>query len=149
MTSSAKTAMPPKRPTHEHRVLYVVVTLLVVLALGFCGTWLYLQHARQLDREVSYFRLPSLAVSRNGHSMSATFAVKTNGNDANWGGQNKRALEQVMTKVLMDADPQRVHAPGGLQKLQETLKTSINDALHTDKVQEVLITDFLVSEGDL
>jgi flagellar basal body-associated protein FliL len=149
MTFSAKTAMPPKRPAHEHRVLYVVVTLLVVLALGFCGTWFYLQHARQLDREVSYFRLPSVAVSRNGHSMSATVAIKTSGTDANWGAQNKRALEQVMTQVLMDADPQRTHAPGGLQKLQETLKTSINDALHTDKVQEVLITDFLVSEGDL
>jgi flagellar basal body-associated protein FliL len=149
MTSSQKTVMPSQRPAHEHRVMYVVGIVLVILVLGFCGAWLYLQHVRQLDREVSYFRLPSVAVSRNGHSMSATFAIKTNGNDANWGAQNNRALEQVMRQVLTDADPQRTHAPGGLQKLQETLKAASNAALNTDKVQEVLVTDFLVSEGDL
>jgi flagellar basal body-associated protein FliL len=59
------------------------------------------------------------------------------------------ALETVMKRGLMAVDPQRVRAPNGIRLLQDTLREASNAELHTDKVQEVLITDFLVSEGDL
>lgn len=120
----------------------------VVLLAGFVAVWFYLQYAQRMSREVRYLALPSVAINGSGHSISASFAIKTSGADAGWATKNKQALELVMTQALMELDPKRALAPGGLRTLQNTLRETTNTALHTDKVQEVLVTDFLVSEGD-
>ena len=137
----------PKRPAHDN-LLYVIGIVTVVLAVGFTLAWFYLQYADRQSREINYMKLPDVAISRDGHSISASFAVRTSAADAQWASQNKLALEQVMKQALLAVDPLRVRAPNGLQALQNTVRDASNLTLHTDKVQEVLVTDFLVSEGD-
>ncbi len=141
--------MPSKRSAHDKHLATVVGIVLAILAAGFAGVWFYLKHMEQLSAEVSYLRMPPIAISRSGHSISATVAIKVSGADAKWASENKRALDQIMQRVLLETDPQRALAPNGLLTLQDTMRAASNVALHTDKVQEILITDFLVSEGDL
>lgn len=139
----------PKRPARDNLLVKAVAVVLVVLAAGFVLTWIYLQYADKQSREINYLRFPSVAISRDGHSISASFAVRTSAADAKWASRNKLALEQIMKQTLLAVDPVRVRAPNGLQALQETVRAASNVTLQTDKVQEVLVTDFLVSEGDL
>lgn len=129
--------------------MYIVGIVLVVLAVGFAAAWLYLQRTERLSKEIAYLTLPRVAISRDGHSMAATMAVRTSAADAAWAADNAPALEQVMKKALMEADPVTVRLRDGLPRLQERLRDITNDSLQTSRIQEVLVTDFLVSEGDL
>lgn len=139
----------PKRSTRDNLLTYTVAITLAVLATGFAVTWLYLQRAEKLRTEVRYLTLPSVSISRDGHSIAATVAIRTSGADARQVADHQHALEQLAKRALMAVDPVRVRAPGGLQNLQQTLRESANTVLQAGSVQEVLITDFLVSEGDL
>ena len=135
----------------KYWLVYTVGIVLLVLAVAFVLTWRYLQHRERLAIETRYLMLPPVAISRDGHSMSATVAIRTSAADAEWAASNKQALEQVTQRVLMELDPQRVsgaHVRNGLQALQVTLRDAGNAALQTTRVQEMLLTDFLVSEGD-
>lgn len=135
--------------SRDHWIAYAVIGALVTLAAGFAATWLYLQYKERLNLEERYLTLPRVAISRDGHSMAATVALKTSAEDAGWVADNKQVLQQMAQRVLMEADPQRVLAPGGLLTLQQTLREAGNLALQTTSVREVLLTDFLLSEGDL
>ncbi|HEY0844501.1 MAG TPA: flagellar basal body-associated FliL family protein [Noviherbaspirillum sp.] len=138
-----------KRHARDHLILKAIGVTLVVLAVGFGLAWFYLQHAERLSREITYLALPSIAISRDGHSISAGIAIRTSAADADWAKKNKSILEQTMKSALLEVDPVKVREPGGLKKLQETLRESSNARLQTTRVQEVVVTDFLVSEGDL
>jgi hypothetical protein len=133
--------------------VYTVGTALVILAVGFTLAWFYMQYREKLSSEVNFLMLPPIAISHSGHSMSATIAVQTSAADAGWASENKRALEQVVKRVLMEADPRKVSgvptAPAGLEALQHTLREACNVELRTTRVQDMLLTEFLVSEGDL
>lgn len=137
-----------KKAAREKNLLNVVAIAVVVLAVGFSAAWLYMQHREKLQREVTYLSLPSVAISRDGHSMRATFAIRTSRADAEWAAKNKTTLEQVMKKALLDADPVAARAPGGLLALQQKVREVGNATLQSERIQEVLVTDFLVSEGD-
>lgn len=138
-----------KKAAREKNLLPVVVIVIAVLAVGFGSAWLYMQYQEKKSREITYLKLPSVAISRDGHSMRATFAVRTSAADADWASKNKFALEQVVQKALLEADPIAARAPGGLLALQEQVRKVSNATLQSQRIQEVLVTDFLVSEGDL
>lgn len=138
-----------KRPARDRLLLYVIGATLVTLAIGFGLAWLYNQHTERQSREVAFLHLKSIAISRDGHSISASFGIRTSAADADWAEKNKAALEQTMKRMLVAVDPLQVRAPNGLKTFQGALRDASNAALHTSKVQEVLITDFLVSEGDV
>lgn len=135
-------------PMREQSVRNAILLALLVLALGFGATWLYFERAKRLDAEVHYLTLPRVAISRDGHSMAATVAVRTSGNAAGWAAQQQRALQEAVKLALMQADPVAVRGPGGIARLQENISDTAARMLKTDKVQEVLVTDFVVSEGD-
>lgn len=137
--------------SRKYWLVYTVGIVLLVLAVGFALSWRYLQQRERLAVETSYLTLPPVAISRDGHSMSATVAIRTSAADAEWVAANRPALEQVTQRVLMELDPQQVlgeQARKGLQTLQVSLREAGNAALQTTRLQEMLLTDFLVSEGD-
>lgn len=140
----------PKKPARDKHLLSIVgiVAVTVVLAACFAAAWIYLQREDRLSREISYLRIPSVSISRDGHSIAASFAFRTSAADGEWAARNKAALEQLMKKALLEADPVASRAPNALLGLQEQLRDTSNAALQTTRIQEVLITDFLVSEGD-
>lgn len=136
---------------HNPWLVRTVGIVVVVLTIGFVLAWFYMQHRDRLAKDIHYVSLPPVAISRDGHSMSATFVIKTSAADAEWAAANKQALQQMAQRILMELDPQQVlgeHARNGLQTLQNTLRTAGNETLQTTRVQEMLLTEFLVSEGD-
>lgn len=142
-------AIMMKRPARDRLILSVIGATLVILAAGFGLAWLYMQHAERQSREVAYLHLKSIAISRDGHSISASFGIRTSAADADWAEKNRAALEQTMKRMLVAVDPVQVRAPNGLKTFQDSLRDASNAALQTSRIQEVLITDFLVSEGDV
>jgi len=141
--------MPKKQPAHDRNLLSIVGAVSVALGVGFAFVWFYLQYADKQSREINYLSLPSISISRDGHSIAASFAVRISAADAAWASRNKQALEQVMKQALLDVDPVRARAPNGLAEFQVRLRDAGNGMLQTSRIQEVLVTDFLVSEGDL
>jgi flagellar basal body-associated protein FliL len=141
--------MPQQQPVRDFSLVYTLVGTLMLLIVGFALTWFYLQHREQKQWETHYLTLPPVAISRDGHSMAATIAVRTSAADAGWVAGNKHKLQQIAQGVLMEADPQRMQAPGGLLALQASMRDAINAMLQSTSVQEILLTDFLLSEGDL
>lgn len=138
----------PHRSGRDRLLPYAIVATIAVLAIGFPLARMYMQHVDRQNREIRFLQLPSIAISRDGHSIAASFAIRTSAGDAEWAKKNKPALEQVMQRALMALDPVSASAPGGLKAFQDTLRDASNSTLQTSQVQEVLITDFLVSEGD-
>lgn len=138
-----------KRPARDRLILKAIGVTLVVLVVGFGLAWLYMQHEERQSREITYLTLPSIAISRDGHSISAGIAIRTSAADAGWAKKNQDVLEQALKSALLEVDPVKVRQPDGLKKLQETLRDVSNARLQTTRVQEVVVTDFLVSEGDV
>ena len=138
-----------KKAAREKNLRNIIAIVVAVLAVGFGSAWLYMQHKERQTREITYLKLSSVAISRDGHSMRATFAIRTSVADAAWASKNKSTLEQVMQRALLEADPVAARAPGGLTALQEKVREVSNATLQSQRIQEVLVTDFLVSEGDL
>ena len=138
-----------KKAARERNLLSIVAIVVAVLGAGFGAAWLYMQHKDKQSREIAYLGLPSVAISRDGHSIRATFAVRTSAADADWASKNRLALESVIKQALLAVDPAEARAPGGLKALQDKVREVANATLQSDRLQEVLVTDFLVSEGDL
>lgn len=138
-----KAATKPQRPVA--RIVLIACTL---LAIGFAAAWLYMQHAERQRMSSSYTALQRVAISRDGHSIAATIAIMTADADRRWAARNRAGLEAAFQQALLHVEPEQVLAPGGLQTFQQGLDDTLNRALATDKVQQVAITDFLVSEGD-
>jgi hypothetical protein len=136
---------PPQRDRSQRNT---IVIALLALAVGFVAVWMYLQHAKKMDAEIRYLTLTRVAISHEGHSMAATVAIRTSGSDADWARRQQSALESAVKVALMEADPIHSRGPQGIPELQEKIRATSNKLLGTDKVQEAIITDFLVSEGD-
>ena len=137
-----------KAPHRDHRLVRILLATCALLVLGFGAAWAYLAYSERQQLSSAYTSLKPVAISHSGHSMAATIAIKTSGSDARWAAQHRLGLEGALQETLLGVDPKRALAPGGLRELQQTLQAQLNARLQTDKVQEVLITDFLVSEGD-
>lgn len=138
-----------KRNARDRLILRAISVTLVILIVGFGLAWMYIQREERMNREINFLTLSSVAISRDGHSMSAGIAIRTSAADAEWAKANQGVLEQAMKSALLEVDPVKVREPGGLKNLQETLRVTSNATLQTTRVQEVIVTDFLVSEGDM
>jgi hypothetical protein len=135
---------PPRKKSAHERWLPIVGAIFVVLTLGVGGGLLYKSHAERMSTEVAYLKIPSVSVRRAGYSIRASFAVRTSAADAAWARTNKKAFEQAITQVLMEVDPVRVRAPGGIKMLQDGVREAGGAASQTTRVQEILVTDLLV-----
>lgn len=132
----------------ERTVARAVLATCATLLIGFTCVWLYLQYDERQRMASSFTTLERVAISRDGHSIAASIAVKTSDSDLRWAQRNREGLALAFQQVLLTLDPQRVRAPDGLNAFQQELDEMLNRALQTDKIQQVVLTDFLVSEGD-
>ncbi|HJV53699.1 MAG TPA: flagellar basal body-associated FliL family protein [Noviherbaspirillum sp.] len=137
--------MSSKAARDNNLVVYSLLIVTAALAIGYAGAWWYRQHMEQLYNQVAYTPPLEIAITNDDYSMAAKLAIKTSAADSDWARQARRVLEDLVRERLGDADPKRLLAPNGLKAWQEALRDESNVRLHTDKVQEVLITDFVFS----
>ena len=137
-------AHTPKRDRFVTHTTLAVVSLLLLAFAGFAWYWRGVQRP---DMAARYAIVGPLTISTEGYSTSARVAVQTSTADAEWAIANQAALRRAIETTLTALDPQQVHAPGGLQALQRQLTDAANQALHTDKVKQMLLTDFILQTG--
>ena len=137
----------PKASARDHSIVYTVAIAAIVLAAGFAAAWAYQRHQQILNTQTVNSKPTRVVAGTADYSVAMSFAIKTSGDKAEWVGAHRQALEQVAKRVLISQDARRALRPGGLQALQQTLRDAGNAALHTDKLQQVIVTDFLVSSG--
>ena len=132
-----------KQSVRERALWKTVAIPAVILVVGFALTWFYLQHHERLHNQPAYSKPQQVAAAVKGYTMRLSFAVRTTGADADWARNNSTALETVMSEALQTVQPQRLTSASGMQSFQEKVRADVNTRLKTDKVQEVLVTDFL------
>lgn len=137
----------PKASTRDRSTVYTVAIALVVLFAGFAFAWFYKTRDTQLHNQTVYSKPTRVVAGSSNYSVAVSFAIRTSGADTSLIADNRRVLEQVAQQVLVARDMRQARTPEGMQALQEALRGAFNAALHTDKVQQVLITDFLLSSS--
>lgn len=132
-------------PIRRDRFVSVAISAMVVVLLcAFAATWFWWQQRHPATITPEYAALGPLIVSTDAYSVSARIALQSGNADAEWFKKNDAALKRVLQSALMTLNPQQVHAPGGLVTLQSLLLKTIHDQLSTDKVDQLLLTDFIL-----
>lgn len=139
----------PTTPARDRSIVYTIAFAFVVLGIGFAYGWMHRQQAARLrEQAASVYSNPVRVVAGTRYySVAASFVVTTSGADAEWVKRNRSGLETAAKQVLATQDMRAVLAPHGLLALQSTLRDACNAALRTHKVQQVLVTDFLVGDS--
>lgn len=130
-----------KQPVRERALWKTIAVPAIALVIGFALTWFYLQWKEPLHNQTMYSKPQQVAVAVNGYTMRLSFAVRTT--DIDWTRNNGAALEAVMAEALQTVQPQQLTSAPSMQAFQEKVRADANVKLKTDRVQEVLVTDFL------
>lgn len=140
-------ARPGSRPgaKPQHSLVLVIGAITALLVIGFASAWFYFKRSDRLENERVYSKPHEVAVAVKDYTVSATFAVRTNGKNAEWAGKKGAMMEDVVKETLMTASPQRILTPDGMREFQDRLRREINNRTESNRVQEVLVTDFLFS----
>lgn len=137
----------PKASTRDRTTVYAVAIALVILLAGFAFAWFHKARDTQLRNQTVYSKPTRVVAGSDNYSVAVSFAVRSSGADTELIIKNRHILEQVAQQVLVARDMRQARTPQGMQALQEALRNAFNAALHTDKVQQVLVTDFLLSSS--
>lgn len=134
----------PKPAPRDQFVTTTTIVIVALLLLSFGVFGLYWQGLRHVDESVSYAIVGPLTISTEAYSMAARVAVQTSKDNADWARKNQAALRRIIEIELAAVNPQKVHAPGGLLMLQHILKEAAIRDLRTDKIEQMLFTDFIL-----
>jgi hypothetical protein len=144
----AKPSAPAGKPARERAVWRTVIIASIVLLAGFVAAWIYMQRLDKLRKQTAYSKPIEVAAAVGNQTMRLTFAVRVTGADADWIGSNGAAIESVMKEAMTTAQPRTLATPDGMKRFEERVRSSANTKLGTDKVREVVITDFLYTTLD-
>jgi flagellar basal body-associated protein FliL len=137
----------PKTTARDRSTTYAVAFAFALLAAGFAFAWFYQARDTQLRSQTVYSKPTRVVAGSRDYSVAVSFAIQTSAADIEWAAANRAALEQVAQRVLVERDMRQALAPRGMQALQAALRDACNAALHTDKVKQVLVTDFLLASS--
>lgn len=130
-----------KQVVRERALWKTIAVPAVALVVGFALAWFYLQWKESLRNQTMYSKPQQVAVAAKGYTMRLSFAIRTT--DIDWARDNGTALEAVMAEALQTAQLQQLTSTSGMLAFQEKVRANANARLKTDRVQEVLVTDFL------
>ena len=136
-------ASPAPRDKFVTTSTLVIVTLLLAMAGAIALYWNGTRH-RAPEADSAYATVGPLTVGTQAYSVRAQLAVQTRRDDAQWARQHQSELARVVEGALSTLDPQQVHRPDGLASLERSLRATLNLALHTDKIERIWLTDFLL-----
>lgn len=135
------------KPKKERSIVVTASLVVAALVVAFAMTWIYLQYASKVRADVAYAPFKPVVVRAQDYSIAASFVLQTSTADAAWVAKNQKQLEAVLQEALNEADANGIRAPNGLQALQVSLRNISNEALQTTKIQQVLLTDFIIQSN--
>ncbi len=136
------------KPKSRDRFTLIAIGLIIFLLLAsFAAVWFYRHEQAKTAIRQNYTMVGPLVVSTDEYSVGTSMALETSAENAEWASKNQPAIRAVIETTLRSLDAQQVHLPGGLAALQVALTEAVNKGMKTDKVEQILLTDFLLQTG--
>ncbi|MDR3482130.1 MAG: flagellar basal body-associated FliL family protein [Burkholderiaceae bacterium] len=137
-----------KASSQDNFVAYIAAVVVLSLVAIFVFTWSQTRTVEPARPQISYTKFGPYQIETQNFSIATTLAVQTSSSDSRWPTSNKDVLNVIFRKVLAGTDMKTLRSPNGLQSLQEALTEASNNAMHTNFVQAVWLTDFVFQARD-
>lgn len=137
-----------KSGSQDNVVAYIAAGVVIICGLALGVAWSYRNAAEKNPADVAYATFGPFRIQAQGFAFRTSVAIQTRTEHVKWAEQNKANLDNLFQKVLTETDPSTVLTRAGLESTQNTLKDAINTSMKTDKIQAVLVTDFLMVSND-
>lgn len=137
-----------KSNASDNATLYLAAAIVVVLLVSLAAAWFYVQSQPRLEVRAAFVDTGPMIVSVDGYNIATRMSVQTSKADGDWASRNRSALIQAMQNALTTSNPQTMQTPQGLQALQSSLTEAGNNAMKTGKIQNVLLTEFLIQPAE-
>ncbi len=139
----AKAKVKIKASQIDTNVIIIGGALAIVL-IGMLSIWLYFSYISRPVSPSTYASFGPVVVRSSEFAIKATIAVQTRKEDAKWLASRKKELDFALQAALANVDLKRLREPEGITYVQTILLDAGNAALNTRKIEEVLLTDFIV-----
>jgi flagellar basal body-associated protein FliL len=130
-----------RRSDREYFTAFAAITVLAFLLTGFYFAWISIKS----QNPVAYASFKSIVISNQDYSIKTSISVQVASENKSWLAKNQAPLENVLKNALSNIDPKVATGPDGLVKMQALLKDAGNSAFHTNMIENVYFTDFLLS----
>jgi hypothetical protein len=138
-----------KKKGNDTRIAYYAGIAVACLVLGFLIGWGYFKTLQpRTGADVAFAIIGPLNISTQGYSFSATLALQTRSDDADWAKKNMPALSDALHQALFNSDPKIMRTPAGLVTLQSALARTLNGGADQPRVQQVLFTDLTLQSDE-
>ncbi|MFT5962042.1 MAG: flagellar basal body-associated protein FliL [Burkholderiaceae bacterium] len=137
----------PKPKSRDKFTLVTTGLVILLLVASFAAVWFYRQNQLKTDLRQNYTLVGRMVVSTDEYSVGTDMALETSAENAEWASRNQPAIRAAIETTLRSLDAQQVRLPGGLAALQVALTAAVNKSMKTDKVEQILLTDFLLQTG--
>lgn len=144
--SDKKKAKPGAKAKNDQFGRYAAVFALI----GFLILFLSVFYVRSNnDNSVaSYVVLPQTVANINGQMLRIQVTIQVAPSDQDWLQENKKILSNLFQIEVAKIDPDDLHTEAGINNVREFLKTQLNNAMKTDKIESVLINELLTQNKE-
>ncbi|MDP1979630.1 flagellar basal body-associated protein FliL [Undibacterium sp.] len=126
-----------------YAALIVMLGFAILLAIFF-----YMRSVTANAAGLSYFELPQQVANLNGQVVRMQVTIQVRTEDKEWLFENKKVLSNVFQIEFAKIDPDDLHSEEGFDTVRAQLKSGLNQALKSDKIESVLINELLMQNRE-
>ncbi|QJQ05598.1 flagellar basal body-associated FliL family protein [Undibacterium piscinae] len=97
---------------------------------------------------LSYVALPQMIINMDGNVARLQVSVQIDMADADWLKQHKNEVDDIFRRTIAARDPDQLRTQEGFAEAQQALKEELNEAMASEKIQAVLLTELLIQGKD-
>ncbi|WPX41897.1 flagellar basal body-associated FliL family protein [Undibacterium sp. CCC3.4] len=146
VASKKNTPKPKKTAANDNFARYAAILTLCGLLLIF-GSISYIRLTDGHETALAYLPMPQTVVTVDGQVIRMQLTLQVSNENKEWLFQNKAAFSQMTPVIMSKIDPDNLHTTEGFEIVREQLRTEFNLALHTDKIQSVLLDELLMQSN--
>ncbi|BBB59649.1 hypothetical protein UNDKW_1376 [Undibacterium sp. KW1] len=151
--SSSRTAALAQKPAKKPGVvkdrfgLYAAIIVLFGFAI-LLAIFFYIRSVGSNAAGLSYYVLPQQVANLNGQVVRMQVTIQVRTEDKEWLFENKKVLTNIFQIEFAKIDPDDLHSEEGFDTVRAQLKSGLNSALQTDKIESVLINELLMQNRE-
>ncbi|MCU6432845.1 flagellar basal body-associated FliL family protein [Undibacterium sp. Jales W-56] len=125
---------------------YAASVTLIFFTILSIAVYAYIQQESSNTADLSYLALPQAVVNVDGQVTRIQVTIQVAQEDQDWLKENKKTLHELFQIAIAKANADELRSPEGLTIMQRDLKNELNQAMGTDKIQAVLLTELLLQD---
>ncbi|MFZ6845407.1 flagellar basal body-associated FliL family protein [Undibacterium sp. RuTC16W] len=130
----------------DHFSQYAAAIILLIFIVSSVLVYLHIQRPPANTADLSYVALPQAVVNIDGQVTRVQVTIQVDTDDQDWLIENKKILNEFFQIALAKVNADDLRTPEGFATMQLDLKKELNQAMHTDKIQAVLLTELLLQD---